>query len=529
MSRNMMKSLATVSGLTMVSRLLGFVRQILMAGIIGAGGNPVADAFWAAFRLPNMFRRLFAEGAFHAAFIPMFQDRNVASREESKLFAEEVMAGLVFLLTALTVLVELAAPAFVWLIAAGFKSDPEKFALTTLYTRIMFPYLMCMSLVGLMSGILNSFGRFAASAGAPLALNICLIIGLLFFAKSDLEITGMAAAWAVFAGGLVQLGILMFGISRQNFTLRLRRPRLTPAVKRLFALGAPGFISAGALQINLIIGTNIASREPGAVSWLMNADALYQLPLAVIGIALGSVLLPGLSREVKQDNHPEAIRMLNRSIEVAALFCFPAACAFLVMAEPICDALYRGLAGEALSLFGIARSAFTADDVMKTGAALSLFGIGLPAFVWLKVFSPAFFAREDTRTPMNYAIIAIVINVVLALSLFPVMGFLSIAIATSIAAWAQVTLLAQRLYREKHFQPDGRLSSRIIRIMIATAGMGGFLYLSLQYQDEISRMLLDRNWLAIVAIAALGLIVYGLLSLIIGAAHPRDLKPTAKT
>lgn len=520
----MMKSLATVSGLTILSRLLGFVRQILMAGIIGAGGNPVADAFWAAFRLPNMFRRLFAEGAFHAAFIPMFQARSVESRNDAKIFAEEVMAGLVFILTALTIIVELAAPAFVFMIATGFKSDPEKFALTTLYTRIMFPYLACMSLVGLMSGILNSFGRFAASAGAPLALNICLIIAILVFARSDIEVTGMAAAWAVFTGGLVQLGVLMIGISQQNFTLKLRRPRFTPAMKRLLALGAPGFISAGALQINLIIGTNIASREPGAVSWLMNADALYQLPLAVIGIALGSVLLPGLSREVKQGNQGQAITMLNRSIEVSALFCFPAAVAFLIMAAPICDALYRGLAGEALSLFGVGRSAFTIDDVMKTGAALSLFGIGLPAFVWHKVLSPAFFAREDTKTPMNYAIIAIIINTGLALLLFPQIGFLAIAVATSLAAWAQVFLLAQNLYRKEHFRPDFRLTSRLIRIMIASAGMGLFIYFTLPHKETIAANVWNRDWLAIITIAVCGMVIYGILALITGAASPRDIK-----
>ena len=195
----MFKSLATVSGMTMASRVLGFVRQILIAGVIGAGGNPVADAFWAAFRLPNMFRRLFAEGAFHAAFIPLFQGKLVGEgKAEAKAFAEEVLVGLIFVLTLLTALVELAAPAFVYLLASGFEDDPEKFALTTFYTRIMFPYLMMMSLVGLLSGILNSLGRFAASAGAPLALNVCLIAAILLYANADTEIAGEAAAWGVF-------------------------------------------------------------------------------------------------------------------------------------------------------------------------------------------------------------------------------------------------------------------------------------------------------------------------------------------
>lgn len=506
----------------MLSRLLGFVRQILIAGVIGAGGNPVADAFWAAFRLPNMFRRLFAEGAFHAAFIPMFQARSIQSRDDARRFAEDVMAGLIFILTLLTIIVEIFAPAFVWLLASGFEVDPDKFALTTLYTRIMFPYLAFMSIVGLLSGILNSFNRFTASAGAPLLLNICLISGVLLFAKSGVEVTGMAAAWAVFIGGILQLLLLVWGAARQNFTLKLRRPRLTPDVKRLLILGTPGFISAGALQINLIIGTNIASQQPGAVSWLMNADALYQLPLAVIGIALGSVLLPNLSRAVKSENPQDARRMLNRAVEVAVFFCLPAAAAFLVMAAPICDALYRGLAGEALGLFGVNGSAFNVDDVAKTGSALALFGIGLPAFVLLKVFSPAFFAREDTRTPMVYALIAIFVNTVLALALFPKLGFLAVALSTSIAAWFQVTLLAQKLWRVDYFQPDLRLISRIGRIMIASALMAYALTLLLPYREQAASFFLGRDWLGIVMIALAGLLVYGILSLLTGAARPRE-------
>lgn len=528
MSGNLFKSLATVSGMTMMSRVLGFVRQVLIAGVIGAGGNPVADAFWAAFRLPNMFRRLFAEGAFHAAFIPLFQGRQVdEGKDAAKQFAEEILASLVFILTLLTALVELAAPLFVYLIAAGFEEDPEKFALTTLYTRIMFPYLMMMSLVGLLSGVLNSLGRFAASAGAPLALNICLIIAILIYADADVEITGQAAAWAVFAGGAVQLALLVFGAARQGFLLRLRLPRLTPAVKRLFTLGAPGFISAGAIQINLIIGTNIASREPGAVSWLMNADQLYQLPLSVIGIALAVVLLPMLSRRVKEGDEEGAARAINRSLEISALLCFPAAAAFMVMGAPICDALFRGLASDALSLFGGRRSAFTEHDVVMTGAALAIFGAGLPAFVWHKIFSPAFFAREDTKTPMNYALVSIAVNTVLAIALFPIFGFLSVAFATALAAWVQVVLLAQRLYRRRQFQPGGRLATRLGRILLATAGLALFLHLSLPYTENIAAFLLGRTWIAIIALSVAGMGVYAALALALGAARPSDYKTLA--
>jgi len=525
MSGAILKSLATVSGLTMASRVLGFARQILMAGVIGAGGNPVADAFWAAFRLPNMFRRLFAEGAFHAAFIPLFQGRRADEGDAAaKAFAEDVMAALIFILTLLTALVQLAAPAFVYLIASGFQDDPEKFSLTTLYTRIMFPYLFMMSLVGLFSGILNSFGRFAAAAGAPLALNVCLIAAIVMFADAPTQTAGVALSWGVFAGGLIQLAILLAGAARQGYALRLRAPRLTAPVRRLFVLGAPGFVSAGAVQINLIVGTNIASQEPGAVSWLMNADQLYQLPLSLIGIALGVVLLPMLSARVKAGDEKGAARAINNALELSALLCFPAAAAFAVMGAPICDALFRGVAGDALSLFGARESAFTEDDVMMTGLALGIFGIGLPAFVWHKIFSPAFFAREDTRTPMNYALVSIVVNIVLALALFPVIGFLSVPTATAAAAWVQVILLARQLHRRGQFQPGGRLAGRLARIILATAGLAGALYAVLPYTDEAAALFWGREWIAVIALSGLGAALYGVLALLLGAVRTSDYK-----
>ncbi|MEO1253147.1 MAG: murein biosynthesis integral membrane protein MurJ [Pseudomonadota bacterium] len=520
-----LKSLATVSGMTMISRVLGFVRQVLIAGVIGAGGNPVADAFWAAFRLPNMFRRLFAEGAFHAAFIPMFQGRRAdGGAAEAKAFAEEVLAGLIFILTLLTALVELAAPLFVYGIASGFVDEPEKFDLTTLYTRIMFPYLMMMSLVGLLSGVLNSLGRFAASAGAPLLLNIAMIAAIVAYADADTVTTGTALAWAVFAGGLLQLAILVYGAWRQGYLLRFRLPRLTKSMRRLIALGAPGFIAAGAVQINLIIGTNIASQEPGAVSWLMNADQLYQLPLSVIGIALGVVLLPMLSQRVKAGDDAGAARAINRSLELSALLCFPAAAAFIVMGAPLCDALFRGLASEALGLFGGRASLFTENDVAMTGAALAIFGAGLPAFVWHKIFSPAFYAREDTKTPMRFALISIGVNTVLALALFPVFGFLSVAFATVLAAWLQVVLLAEKLYRQGHFRPSARLGWRLLRILVATGGLAAFLALALSELDALAAVFWSREWIAVFALSAAGLAVYGALALALGAARLSDYK-----
>lgn len=344
------------------------------------------------------------------------------------------------------------------------------------------------------------------------------------FADAETAVAGEALAWGVFAGGIVQMAILIFGAARQGYVLKLRMPRLTPSVKRLFVLGAPGFISAGAVQINLIVGTNIASQQPGAVSWLMNADQLYQLPLALIGIALGVVLLPMLSQRVKEGDETGAARAINNSLELSALLCFPAAVAFLVMGAPICDALFRGIASDALSLFGARESAFTEHDVLMTGLALGIFGCGLPAFVWHKIFSPAFFAREDTRTPMNYALISIAVNTVLALALFPVIGFFAVPIATAVAAWVQVILLAQKLYRRGQFQPGGRLAQRLVRILMATAGLAGFLIAALPYTDEAAVFFWNREWIAILALSAAGVAAYGVLALILGAVKTSDYK-----
>lgn len=529
MSGNLVKSLATVGGMTMLSRVLGFARQILIAGVIGAGGNPVADAFWAAFRLPNMFRRLFAEGAFQAAFVPLFQGKLIGEdRAAAKLFAEEVLAALVFILTILTIAVEIGAPLFVNVVASGFADDPEKHGLTTLYLRIMFPYLACMSVVGLLSGVLNSHDKFLAYAGAPLLLNICQIAAIVAYADADTHLTGEALSYATMASGVLQLGLLVWGARRQGYFLTWRIPKWTPGVSRLVLLGAPGFISAGAVQINIIIGTNIASREPGAVSWLMNADQLYQLPLAVIGIALGAVLLPMLSRRVKEGDEKGAGHALNRAIELSSFLTLPAAGALMVMAAPICDALFRGLASDALQFFGGRASKFTEHDVAMTGAALAFYGAGLPAFVWHKVFSPAYFAREDTRTPMNTALFAIAVNTGVALALFPIYGFVAVAFATSFASWMQVALLAWSLHRRGQFIPDARLVNRAPRILAATLALAAFVWFGLQHKGALGALLFGREWIAVIGIAAAGGLGYLTLALALGAIKVSDYKAYAR-
>lgn len=524
LARNLLKSMATVSGLIMLSRVGGFARQILLSGVIGASGSPVADAFWAAFRFPNMFRRLLAEGAFQAAFIPLFQGRLVeGGEEEAKRFAEDVMAWMVFILSVLSAVVMLFAPLFVSLIATGFRSDPEKFELATHFVVIMFPYLACMSLVGLGGGILNALHRFAAAAAAPLALNVIMIAAVLIYADRGITVTGYAAAWAVFVAGLAQLAIVWFGAWRSGFLLKLRLPRWTPHIKRILALGWPGFIGAGALQINTIVGTNIASRESGAISWLMNADQLYQLPLSMIGITLGIVLMPAISRAVKEGNEPAARANLNRGLELVLLFALPAAAALIAMPTLVCAALFIDFAGDALSFFGQSESAYLMRDAEATGLALSVYALGLVSFCLQKVVAAACFARENTKTPMKYALVAITINMILSLSLFPVIGFIAIPIATICASWTEVLLLSAQLWRGGILRPDTRLSRRAPRLLLAAGLMGFAVWAIADNAAFFLPFVGGQLWMLLLVIVAAGAALYGTLCLVLGGARLSDV------
>lgn len=529
MARPILKSMATVSGLTMISRILGFARQMLLAGIIGASANPAADAFWVAFRLPNMFRRLLAEGAFQAAFVPLFQGHAVkGDLTEARKFAEDILAWLVVILTGLTAIVMIFTPFFVNLLATGFRSDPERFDLAIAYSRIMFPYLTCMSIVGLYGGMLNALHRFAAAAAAPVLLNICLIVGVLIFAKEEARVTGYAAAWAVAISGLLQLGALVYAASRSALLLRLRLPRFSGAAKRMLLLGAPGFIGASALQVNGIIGTNIASRQLGANSWLSFADQLYQLPLAMIGIALGIVLMPAIGKSVKSGDERGARHTLNRGLEVALFFALPAGAALVVLAQYICAALFQDFAGDVTRMIGAGKSAFNDHDTAMTGLALMIYGFGLPAFVMQKVLAAAYFAREDTKSPMIFALTAIAINATVSISLFPVLGFISVPIGTIAASWVEVTGLATRLTLRGHLQPGWSLLSRLVRMLGLAIALGVGLNWFVQHADQFTQYTLGQSWLLLLLIAALGVIAYGLAALATGAIRRADLRPVKK-
>lgn len=465
------RAFATVGGLTLVSRVMGFVRDILFAWAFGSG--MVADAFNVAFRFPNLFRRLFGEGAFNSAFIPLFaKELESNGRDGARQFAEEALSGLLLVLVVLTVLCIAGMPWLMWLLAPGFSRDPEKFNLAVLLTQITFPYLLCMSLVALFSGILNTFGRFVESSMVSIVLNLTLTTAIFigfFLGYHNEPAGGIVQAIGVFAAGILQLAVLYDGLRRNNFTLALRRPAMTDGVRRLVTLGIPGVIAGGVTQINIMIGTMIATMQPGAVSQLYYADRLYELPLAIVGIAIGVVLLPAVSRALRAGDHAAVADSQNRSLEFAMLLTVPAAVALAAVPEPIVRVLFE-------------HGAFTALDTEQTAAALWIFALGLPAFVLIKVFSPAYFAREDTKTPMRYAAISLTANTagsILLFFLFRHLGILpqlGIAVATTLGGWLNAGLLGGTLITRGHFVADMRLKRSLAMILVSSLAMGGALY-----------------------------------------------------
>lgn len=511
------RSFVTVSGMTMISRVLGFARDILIAAVLGTGW--VADAFFVAFRFPNLFRRLFAEGAFNSAFIPLFAKRlEGEGREAARQFAEEALAGLLFALLLTTAIAEIAMPWLMYVIAPGFSDTPEKFDLAVLLTRIGFPYLLCMSLVALLSGVLNAMGRFAIAAAAPIILNVVLIAVMtaaIWLGLGNQPAAGIVLAWGVAAAGLAQVLVLAFSARNLKMELRLRRPRLTPGLRRLLQLGIPGVIAGGITQINILIGTIIASLQEGAVSFLYYADRIYQLPLGAVGIAIGVVLLPDLSRKLRAGDYEAVMVSQNRSLEFSLLLTLPAAVALFAVPAPIIQVLFE-------------RGVFSAADTTATAAALAAFALGLPAFVLIKVFSPVFFAHEDTKTPMLYAGTGMVVNVAGSLALFFLMGHVGIAAATSAAGWINAGLLAVTACRRGYFVADEALLRRGPLILVSSLIMGALLWVT---ANELSGLFAPANGLGVqvLALAALvlgGMAIFAAVAQLTGAANIPSLMRT---
>ncbi|MEL6840092.1 MAG: murein biosynthesis integral membrane protein MurJ [Pseudomonadota bacterium] len=456
----LMAGFFTVGIWTMLSRVFGFVRDIMIAAYLGTG--PVAEAFLVAFSLPNLFRRFFAEGAFNMAFVPMFS-KKLEAGEDPRRFAQDAFVGLGGILTAFTVIGVIFMPALVTMMASGFRGT-ERFDLAVYYGRIAFPYILFISLSALLSGVLNATGRFTAAAAAPVLLNVIFVAALLITAFStggtETTVMGKALAVAVPIAGVAQLALVWVAAKRAGFGLSIGWPKLTPELKRLAIIAAPAALAGGVVQINLLVGRQVASFFDGAVAWLSYADRLYQLPLGVVGIAIGVVLLPDLSRRLRAEDEAGGRDAFNRASEISLALTIPAAVALMVIPLPLVSVLFE-------------RGAFTSDDTAATALAVAVYGLGLPAFVMQKTLQPLFFAREDTKRPFYYALIAMVLNAALAIGLSPVIGFIAAAIGTSLTGWAMVALLwrgSRTMGNAAQF--DARFKTRLWRIILAAIGMG---------------------------------------------------------
>jgi putative peptidoglycan lipid II flippase len=507
---SLLKNVGTIGGLTAVSRVFGFVRDVMLARVLGAGG--VADAWQLAFQLPNIFRRLFAEGAFASAFVPLF-NRHMSDGDDTRpaaRFAGEVLAVLLPLLVAFGALMMLAMPFVLSLFASdGLRADEENWQLAVLMGRIAFPYLLFMSLATLVAAVLNSLSRFAAAAAAPILLNICLLTALTWGAlQSNSEdvrqATGLLLAVAVAASGLLQLAWLAFWMRRSGFSIPFGRPRLTKGVRELGVLILPAVFGAGVYQISRFIDLFFLSQLPeGSITYLAMADRWNQLPLGIIGIALGTAILPALSRFIAVEDRDEASRLQSNAVELAMLLTVPAAVALFV-------------AGSAFTRVFFVGGAFTLTDALVTATVLSGLVIGLPAYVLIKVLTPNFFARKDTRTPVYTAAASLVVTVILNIVLVPRLGVVALAISGSIGAWINTGLLYTLLVRRDFFRLSPRVAGRIARIVLAAAVMGAGVAALMQLLDPYFVAGPLQRAGAIAAIVGAGIGIYGAAAIALG-------------
>jgi len=513
---NLARSLGSVGGLTLASRVLGLGRDMLFAQFVGA--NFASDAFAVAWRMPNMFRALFAEGAFSAAFIPMF-NKKVADKDGPGLpagidFADDALSVLLPALVLMTVFLELFAWPATYLISLGFHgASPEQFAFAVMLSRLTFPYLMLISLASLLGGILNSLQKFWVAAAAPILLNVAQIVALLFFHTHEPLSTTKYQAISVTVGGALQLAWLAHACWASHVRLKLKRPTINADVKRLLKLIGPAAAGAGAVQFNLLISTALATGflPHGSVSYIYYADRLNQLPLGLIGIGLGTVLLPTISHQLGRGADAEAMSTQNRGLELALFFTLPATVALVICGVPIITGLFQH--GE-----------FDALDAVRTGQALAAFSVGLPSYILVKVLTPGYYARHDTKTPMRFAMISIAVNLVLNLALIMPLKHVGPPLATALASTVNVWMLYHTLKKRGHFEADARLRRRVPRLALAAILMGAALFWITPMVDHyLTGSIISRAG-GLVALVGAGGAVYAIACFLTGGFVLDDLK-----
>jgi len=506
----LMAGFFTVGVWTLASRVLGFVRDAMILALLGTG--PLYEAYVVAFRLPNMFRRFFAEGAFNMAFVPIFS-KKLEAGDAPEAFARDAFAGLASVLILLTLIAQAAMPWLVYALASGFAGQ-EQFALSVEFGRIAFPYILFISLAALLSGVLNATGRFAAAAAAPVLLNV-ILVGALAGAHWMGGDVARALIWAIPLAGVAQLVLVWWAAAREGFPIRPRRPRLTPELRRLVRVAIPAALAGGVVQINLLVGQQVASYFDRAVGWLYAADRLYQLPLGVVGIAVGLVLLPDLSRRLQAGDDAGGREAFSRAGEIALALTLPAAVALVAIPLPLVSVLFE-------------RGATTRADSLAIATAVAIYGAGLPAFVLQKILQPLYFAREDTRSPFRYAVWAMAINAVVAIGLAPLIGWIAPAIATTLAGWAMVWFLARGARGMGDVARfDARFRRRLGRIVLASAGMGAGLY-GLAWALEPALYAPFWRYAALLGLVGAGIAGYFALAHVLGALRIGEVRAALK-
>ena len=503
---NLIKSTGTFSFFTIISRLLGYMRDILIAVFLGAG--PLADAFFVAFRIPNTFRRLFSEGTFNAAFVPSYSSIN--NKKKSENFANNIFSLLILGLLSLVFLIEIFMPIFVFLIAPGFEGDNSKMELAITLTRITFPFLLFVSLASFLSAILNSHNKFAAASAAPIILNIFLILVLIFGKMLDDQLV-YYLSYVVTISGITQFIFLYFFV-KKNYKPKFKFSfKIDEKIKLFFKKLLPSIFSSGVTQINILVGTIIASFQASAVSYLYYADRIYQINLAIAGIAIGTVILPQLSKHV-QNKKKEKIHLIqNKALELSLFLSIPAAIALLIASEEIIS-----------SLFGY--GSFDQESVKKSAQALFYFGLGLPAFSLIKIFSTFFFARHETKIPFYISLISVLLNIFISIIFFKEIGFLIIPMATTISSWFNAISLFIILKNKKLFNFNLIFINRFIRILIVSFVMGmSFNYLINFFSDKfIYEEALKSVYL--ISLVIFGFTFYILLAILIKAFKISDIR-----
>ena len=455
-----MRSSAIFSAMTLLSRLAGFARDVVISAALGASAGPAADAYNTALNFPNLFRRIFAEGAFAAAFVPAYaKTLKTEGQAVADQVATDALAAVAAVTVVLTILAQLTMPWLMTVINIGFLDDPARFKLAVILTQITMPYLPCMAVAALLSGVLNARGRFIVSGAYPILLNLIMLAAVIP-AQGDQIGAAYAASWAVLVAGVAQAGLCWWAARKAGANIRLTLPRLTPAVKAIIITAVPAAIGNSATQINVFISGNLSSFVAGGRTWLATADRLYQLPLGLVGVAIGIALLPKLSAAVASQDHGQQQASMDEAVALSMALTLPAAAALMAMPYFLIDALFT-------------RGAFLQIDAVNTAQALFQFGWGVPAFVLIRILAPAFFARGDTRRPMAFALVSVAVNAALAIGLFNLgMGIAGIAAAVSAAAWTNALLLGATLWRRGHYRPSPAAASRLVRILLASIGLG---------------------------------------------------------